>query len=413
MGFPYFVPRIEDPASVQPLPRVPLGGRDGQIDEKWLQRLIDATPEILPISSVDSRIQGRVLALGREIPTAAGPIDNLLIAESGHLVVVETKLWRNPEARRSVVAQILDYATTVREWTYTRLEAIWKQRNPGGGSLHQGMRPEDEHDEGAWVDLVNNRLSAGEMLLLVVGDGIDSRAETLAEVVGGRPSFLFRLALVELQLFKHADGGVLVVPHTLAKTAEIERATVRVTHVGGAQPRIDVDVPTPDPRGRAPSGPRVTLDAQALFADMERFGAEGAAASKVARELLRCAEAQNDLVVEWKPGSYAMKASDPRGDGGTFSLVAVSNDAKPGNVYAYWPWTQSQIARNWGDPAAGKRVAQDLVKLLASFGGRPTASGKQVNIPLLALRGQEAHFVEALAGFVAGLRATPETVSAQ
>ena len=46
------------------------------------------------------------LPVVRELPTPAGPLDILYINPKGFLSLVETKLWRNPEARRSVVAQI-------------------------------------------------------------------------------------------------------------------------------------------------------------------------------------------------------------------------------------------------------------------------------------------------------------------
>src|SRR5688500_14300920 len=80
------------------------------IPEDWLQELLDAMPNLLPVSKIDDRIQGALASLGREVETPAGPIDNVFLSNDGYVVVVETKLWRNPEARRSVIAQILDYA---------------------------------------------------------------------------------------------------------------------------------------------------------------------------------------------------------------------------------------------------------------------------------------------------------------
>lgn len=46
------------------------------------------------------RREAPLLSLGREIPTPVGSIDNLFLSRNGYLVVVETTLWRNPEARR-------------------------------------------------------------------------------------------------------------------------------------------------------------------------------------------------------------------------------------------------------------------------------------------------------------------------
>jgi hypothetical protein len=57
-----------------------------------------------------------------ELPTPAGYADNLYITETGNLALAECKLWRNPEARREVITQIIDYAHTLANWSYDELE---------------------------------------------------------------------------------------------------------------------------------------------------------------------------------------------------------------------------------------------------------------------------------------------------
>ena len=44
----------------------------------------------------------------REFRTPHGYIDNLLMTLAGDIALVETKLFRNPEARRLVLVQVLD-----------------------------------------------------------------------------------------------------------------------------------------------------------------------------------------------------------------------------------------------------------------------------------------------------------------
>jgi len=50
------------------------------------------------------------------------PFGPILYENGGRLAVVEVKLWRNPEARRKVVAQILDYAKELSNWDYEDLQ---------------------------------------------------------------------------------------------------------------------------------------------------------------------------------------------------------------------------------------------------------------------------------------------------
>src|SRR6266853_4456842 len=97
------------------LPRATMQSDSAQAyQECALQEVIDRWPSILPITDFYPSVEG-VCSLGREIPIpvadgAEGYIDNLLVTDDAHLVIVETKLWRNPEALREVIAQALQYS---------------------------------------------------------------------------------------------------------------------------------------------------------------------------------------------------------------------------------------------------------------------------------------------------------------
>jgi hypothetical protein len=287
--------------------------------------------------------------------------------------------------RRTVVAQVLDYAAQVRSWDYERLQQLWRARHPGAGSLFQGVAPEDE--EAAWIDTVSENLAAGRMTLLVVGDGIEGRAETLAEVVGGRPDFAFRLALVELRLYALEDGSVLVLPNILTRTREIERATVRIIFDKGPRPEVQVDVPQTT-TGRA----RGSLSEESLLAELERNPNGGAA---VGREILRRVEASK-LKVEWKSASFVLKADDPMSEGDLLSLAVIN---KTGLVYVY-PWIQGQIQSRWNDAELGTQLAKDLAMTVHAFGGETDSTGLQVSLQLTQLKGRERELVDALTSFM-------------
>ena len=108
----------QGPAKV--LERLPLMACEGHFSERWLQEALFAHPNCLPIKEIDPRM-GTLIPVCMEIETGAGPADILYVTETGHLVIVETKLWRNPDARRVVVAQILDYAKQLTSWSYADL----------------------------------------------------------------------------------------------------------------------------------------------------------------------------------------------------------------------------------------------------------------------------------------------------
>ncbi len=77
-------------------------------DEAWLQKYLAGHPELLPLRDLEG-VESKLRLVGIEL----GGIDLLFIDERGLLTIVETKLVKNPEARREVVAQVFDYASTL------------------------------------------------------------------------------------------------------------------------------------------------------------------------------------------------------------------------------------------------------------------------------------------------------------
>src|SRR4051812_45651001 len=104
-------------------------GAGGARDEKWLQALLFAHPEAVPIEAIDPGA-GMIVPICRElaIPKDGATVflDVLAVTPPGRLVLIECKLWRNPQARREVIAQILEYAALLRRWTYADLTARLK-----------------------------------------------------------------------------------------------------------------------------------------------------------------------------------------------------------------------------------------------------------------------------------------------
>ncbi len=202
-------------------------------DEDWLQRLLFETPEILPIGEIDPAF-APATPLCRELPTAAGPIDLAYMSEEGRLSIVECKLWRNPEARRGAVSQILDYAKEISRWSYDELnDAVCRaaRRSGNTNALFDIVRAQhDTLDEATFVDDVARSLTSGRFLLIVVGDGIREGVERIADYLNQSAGIRITFGLVELAIFDMPEGsagGVIVEPRVLAKTIEIERAVVR------------------------------------------------------------------------------------------------------------------------------------------------------------------------------------------
>lgn len=205
-------------------------------DEAFVQTLIMHHPGLLPVREIDPSCEQPVPVCS-ELSTAAGPIDGFLLTPSGRPVLVECKLWANPQARREVVGQILDYAKELRRWTYDDLQRAASARiYDGPKSLFQrvaGGTPGDPA-EADFIDAVSHNLRTGRFLLVIVGDGIREGVEAIGEYLNDSVGLDFSFGLVELPVFTLPNGqGAVVTPRLLARTAVIGRYVVSLPETGG------------------------------------------------------------------------------------------------------------------------------------------------------------------------------------
>lgn len=156
-------PVIIGAKGVQKLNRISLN--KATFNEEWLQNALEQAPSILPTAEI-APIFAPLVCIAREVRLKtdnnnSGRIDNLYISKHGHLVIVETKLWNNPEARREVVGQILDYAKEVKDWDYDKLNAIYRDYHKTKQSLFDIMVAgghQATESEADFIDTVNQNM---------------------------------------------------------------------------------------------------------------------------------------------------------------------------------------------------------------------------------------------------------------
>lgn len=218
----------------KPLEPIKLGAEAGH-NEAWLQALIFEHPDALPVGDIEPGF-GRLIAVAREVPCGHGYIDNLYLTGAGEIVLVEVKLWANPQARREVVAQTLDYVAALGRMSYEDLEtAVLRASNgePRPTSLYEFVAGDpDALPEAQLIDAVTLNLRRGRILAMAVGDGIRRDAEALGELLQSHAGAHFTFALVELTAYRSPAHDLLLVPRTLLKTAMIERGVVRLEAAG-------------------------------------------------------------------------------------------------------------------------------------------------------------------------------------
>jgi len=223
-----------------------LGAAGHGMSEAAVQELVHRHPSCLPIAEIDPMFVGAV-AICRELATPAGPIDNLLVTPTGLPILVECKLWRNPEGRREVVGQILDYSKELTKWSASDLQREASRRLGRKGNVLLDLLREAGHrvDEVAFNDALTFNLRRGRFLLLIVGDGIREGVEAIAEYLQAHAGLHFTLGLVEMPIYAAPDGSRIVVPRVLAKTLTIVRNVISVPEGTVLQEPDDGDEESP------------------------------------------------------------------------------------------------------------------------------------------------------------------------
>lgn len=235
--------------------------------EAWLQELLYNHPELLPVDDFDD-LYGPAIPIGREVRTDRGPIDNLFVSPEGGITVVETKLWKNPEKHRTVVAQIIDYAKELATWDYDEFcEAILassRKRGEEKASLEEKVAAglaEAGVELHEFQENVAACLNEGNFLLLIVGDKVSPNIALLTKAIQSAPGLGFTLGLAEMQLYQMtlgSDWPLIVVPEVVGRTVEKTRGVVQVRYTQ-EKPKISVEVESDEIDSPSPS-PHLTLE---------------------------------------------------------------------------------------------------------------------------------------------------------
>ena len=198
--------------------------------EDKLQELVANHPELLSGEQISPDNPRRWILIKRErgIPrTPGGPdhwaIDHLLIDQDAIPTLVETKRSANPEIRRTIVGQMLDYAAHARHtWNAQAIrkdfeESATADRLDPDDMLAEFLRSDGESDSDAFWQQVETNLKAARLRLLFVADGIPDELTRVVEFLNEQMPGIEVLA-VEIKQFLGATGKTLV-PRVIGRTA--------------------------------------------------------------------------------------------------------------------------------------------------------------------------------------------------
>jgi len=197
--------------------------------EDFLQALLARFPEIIPGGQIDETDPRRWLLVSREMPVPAEDggggqwsLDHLFLDQDGVPTLVEVKRGGNPEARRLVVAQMLDYAANgVLYWSRETIQnALAKRLGNNGQSVDEEIASflDGEEDvDGFWSQVMTN-LQAGKIRLIFLADQIPRELRRIVEFLNEQMDPAEVLA-IEVKQYVGEGGAATLVSRLVGQTA--------------------------------------------------------------------------------------------------------------------------------------------------------------------------------------------------
>ena len=221
----------------------PLSSRAFEL-EKDLQVLIAEHPELLAWEQMQPGKAVRWILVKREMGIAkeAGAsdwwaVDHLFIDHEAVPTLVEVKRGNNPQVRREVVGQMLEYAAHASQtWTAGHLREAFEGSPDSNAELRRLLELEDsdpdqfeEETEEFW-ERVGERLEARHLRLLFVADEVPDELTRIVEFLNAITVSHVEVLAVEIKKYEGESGLQTLVPRAVGRTAK--RTGVRNVHSG-------------------------------------------------------------------------------------------------------------------------------------------------------------------------------------
>ena len=184
---------------------------EGYPNEEYLRNLVAREPRLIPAREIGMDPDAQVVTLREVGLPGAGSSDIIMIYSDGAIVVVECKLATNPEKKRTVIGQVLDYASSLSGMSYEQLDA--RCRDSRKSALHELMQqqvPADQWDEDQFRADVVGTLNAGTFGLVIAIDEMDTDLARILQYVSSRSHGTLRIFGLEMRYYKQGDVEAIV-----------------------------------------------------------------------------------------------------------------------------------------------------------------------------------------------------------
>jgi hypothetical protein len=211
--------------------------------ETELQELLYEYPEIV-LSVPEIELSREEVAIKfREYPTSRGPIDVFIITKNANIILIETKLIKNPESIRTVVAQIVDY---IKALTLDGCENILEKK------CKYVKKSDNFVVDDKFLFLLNKNFISGNINGIIIGDDIHPNLLGLVESIQSAPHLAFHINLLKIESFQQGEQ-LLIMVKNVENTKEVERSVINISFENVKKlPIIESESPSRNGKGTKP-----------------------------------------------------------------------------------------------------------------------------------------------------------------
>lgn len=333
--------------------------------EEDFQKLLEKYPSLIPGSQVDPVSPRRWILVTRELGIAMEQdgsdrvwLDHLFLDQDGIPTLIEVKRKGNTQARREVVAQMLDYAANA--MAYLPVQKIREKVEAANPDFESVLRQSLGWNQTAneyWATVKTN-MEAGRLRLVFVADKVPPELQRIVEFLNLQTDPLEILA-VEIPKFE-GEGIQALVPRVLGQTLAAKE------------------------RKGTTGGPKIAWEWDTFS---QKLAAQGESSVQVARSILEWAK-NNQVKIDWMEnieGSFIPSFDSPAG---SFYPIRVTAFGQIG-------WNAPHSGNNSPEPFDKPEMRRQLLKRFQLLPGASVSPDnlegyKAIQLPLNALDQPEA-----------------------
>lgn len=298
-------------------------------DEAELQNLLTQDVNTLPLDEIG--YDAKFVTIGKEVGLQNGSLDVLAVSPQGHIALIETKLDKNPEVKRTVVGQILGYAAYLWNKPYEDIENncfrkfLSQQKINFQGTLFDYVKAKigDENlSEGEFKDGLEKRLRLGSFTLLIVVDQANQELKDIANYLNDRTGQEIDFYVIEMQMVADNDENFLI-----PRLANPPRKNVTYGEKSKSNDSYD----------RTP------------MTKEEFLGLLAGNSRELAKDLIEKFEARDGIEIVWRKNGFSLMSKYPKefaipGYSTNFSYLffkaptEIGNDEELQFGYCEWPY---------------------------------------------------------------------------